>query len=334
MIDSPDFLDQLDQAITRRLAGNHGSEGELDSLLAALDALEALRTAPRLDEKTQSQGRQVFLAQANRILPPIVHERKGRKFGISNLKEFFVMNSFSRVTLIVLMVMLFALSSLSGVVFAAQKSLPAQPLYGLKLASEDIRLSLTTDPATEIALLTEFASHRTQEMAQLATAHRPIPPELPERLVLHLNNALMIAAGMSDPRPSLDQILQMTEAQDKVLTEAYLGMPNDPGLEQAGQYLTIAHGLAELGLNDPAQFRNQILSPTTSPMPTMIPTMMPTMMPSSMPTIMPTMMPTSMSTMMPAAIPTMMPTSMPTMMPPTMPTMMPTMRGGGGGGMP
>jgi len=320
-----DLADRLDEAITRRLAGQHRSEGDLDPLLAGLEALEPLRAAPRLDAETRAQGRQAFLAQAREVLPSVFGRRERRNFiTFLNFKELFVMSRLSRVAVAVLVVVL-AFGGVSATAFAAQASLPAEPLYGLKLITEDVRLSLTADPAAEVTLLTELAARRTDEMVRLAAAHRPIPSEVPARLEAHLAQALAVAAGLSVPQPSLEQIRLMVEAQSAALAQARSIAPNDSSLEQAGQHLDRARALTEMGLTDPAQLRGQMSGQSTPPMPTEMP--MSTMQPTSMP--MPTLQPSAMP--MPTMQPTDMP--MPTMQPSAMP--MPTgMPGGGGGGMP
>ncbi len=219
-----------------------------------------------------------------------------------------------------------------AIVFAAQSSLPADPFYSLKLAVEDARLSRTSDPADSITLSTEFAAQRIDEMARLAAIQLPIPPELLARLDSHLAQALWNAAGLDTPQASLEQILKMTETQSMILAQARSMAPNDPNLEHAAQYLEIARNLAQTGLTDPMQFREQMFGQNVSPIP---PSALPSAMPSMMPSAMPTMMPSVMPTMMPSAMPSMMPSAMPTMMPTMLPTGMPGGgMGGGGGGMP
>jgi hypothetical protein len=333
-------------------------QADHDPLPAELDVLNALRVVPTPDSKMQREGRQAFLAQANKVLYPVVANRKKRHvINFPNIKkEFFAMPRILQVVIVVVLGILMTLGSVSATAFAAQDSLPTGPLYGLKIVTEDTRISLASKSESAIGLLTEFAARRVN--AQLAAAHLPISPEVLARLDKHLNLALFMSAGLDQPQASLEQILQMTETQSITLAHARSMSPNDPILEQAVQHLEIVRSLAKSGLMDPGQFRILMLgqntpsvAPSTMPsnmpttMPTMMPTTMPTMMPSAMPTMMPTSMPTmmppAMPTMMPPAMPTMMPTSMPTMMPSAMPTAMPTMMSTampttmpGGGGMP
>jgi len=361
MIDSND---RLDEAIARRLAGPSPQENDPDPLLAGLDQLDALRDVPPLDLQAAAHGKRVFLTRAREILLPTPNRRQ-KRMGIPflNFKEMFAMSHTARVmTAMLLAIVLLVFGGGGATVFAAQSSLPAEPLYGLKIAVEDARLSSTSDPAASVSLSTEFAARRIDEMIKLAAAQRLIPPELLTRLDLHLTQALWNAARLVSSQSALEQIRQMTETQSMALAQASSMAPSEPGLEQAAQYLETARSLADVGLTDPMQFRNLMLAPNIpimppsgtptmiptsmptgmptmptrmpSAMPSMMPSVMPTMMPSAMPTTMPTsmptMMPTAMPTMMPTMMPTAMPTMMPTMMPTAMPTMMPTMPGGGG----
>jgi hypothetical protein len=312
-----------------------------DPLPAELDVLNALRVVPTPDPKMQREGRQAFLAQANKVLHPVAVNRKRRHvINFPNIKkEFFAMPRILQVVMVVVLGILMTLGSMSATAFAAQDSLPTGPLYGLKIVTEDTRISLASKSESAIGLLTEFATRRVNEMAQLAAAHLPISPEVLARLDKHLNLALFMSAGLEEPQASLEQISQMTETQSITLAQAQSLSPNDPILEQAGQHLEIVRSLAESGLMDPGQFRILMLgqnapSVTPSAMPSNMPTIMPSAMPTMMPTSMPTMMSTAMPSNMPSAIPTMMPTTIPTMMPSAMPTAMPTTMPGGSGGMP
>ena len=330
-----DLDDRLDAAVARRTAQQRRPEGDLEPLLAGLDTLEALRAAPALEAETLAQGRQAFVAQARTLFQPVSPVPARRPLGwMFNLaraigpKEHSPMKLFLRLALVLTLVF----GGATATAFAAQDSLPAEPLYAVKLITEDLRLSLTADPIAEISLLTEFAARRAQEMAQLASAHRAIPAEVTMRLESYLAQALTLAAELNAPQPSLAQIRQMTEAQSQVMAQARSLAPDEKELELAEQHLAQARMLADLGLTDPARFREQMrgsstpMAPTTVPNSTQMPTLMATGMPTDMPMptmgstdmLMPTMRPTDMP--MPTGMPQ--PTMRPTDMP--MPTMRPT----------
>lgn len=60
----------------------------------------------------------------------------------------------------------------TGVAYASQTALPADPLYRLKIALEDLQLTLSSDEAAESYLLLQFIQRRVDEMAGLAELQR------------------------------------------------------------------------------------------------------------------------------------------------------------------
>ncbi len=57
---------------------------------------------------------------------------------------------------------------LAGATSAAASSLPGDPLYGLKRASEEVRLALTFDDVARTQLLSELTDRRLEELAEIA----------------------------------------------------------------------------------------------------------------------------------------------------------------------
>ena len=64
-----------------------------------------------------------------------------------------------------------------GVGQAAAASLPGEPLYGLKLAAEQARLELTSDPEARAELATELAENRLGEIAQMVAEGQAVDGE-------------------------------------------------------------------------------------------------------------------------------------------------------------
>jgi len=60
----------------------------------------------------------------------------------------------------------------AGATSAAASSLPGDALYGLKRATEDVRLALTVDDVARTQLLSELTDRRLEELAEIAK-HRP-----------------------------------------------------------------------------------------------------------------------------------------------------------------
>ena len=61
---------------------------------------------------------------------------------------------------------------LAGATSAAASSLPGDPLYGLKRATEDVRVALTFDDVARTQLLSDLTDRRLEELAEVAK-HRP-----------------------------------------------------------------------------------------------------------------------------------------------------------------
>ena len=61
-------------------------------------------------------------------------------------------------------------------VAAAQNSQPDQPLYGIKVMSENVRQELAADPQMNFQLALNFANRRAEEIALMLEAGR-VPPE-------------------------------------------------------------------------------------------------------------------------------------------------------------
>jgi Domain of unknown function (DUF5667) len=57
---------------------------------------------------------------------------------------------------------------LAGATSAAASSIPGDALYGVKRATEDVRLALTFDPLARTQLLSEMTDRRTEELAEIA----------------------------------------------------------------------------------------------------------------------------------------------------------------------
>ncbi len=146
----------------------------------------------------------------------------------------------------------------AGLAYAAQGSLPAEPLYAVKLVTEDLQLAFAGDPAAKVDVLTELAGRRVQEMVALANKHQAAQPAVADRLQSQLNQALAAAAGLDDPRPALNAIQRMAAAAAPALEAARQAAPDDPSLLRAEQTLVQAWALTQAGLTDMQQFRNQM----------------------------------------------------------------------------
>ncbi|MBL8056277.1 MAG: hypothetical protein JNK29_06235 [Anaerolineales bacterium] len=254
-----EFAERLDAA----LAGHAAPDPETAPLLAAVHVLEPLRAIPPRPAAAEQAGRQAFLNEAaalrgqrpaRAVSPGPAARPTGWKLNLFR-KELSPMN----VLVTLVLVASLTLGGAGATVYAARDSLPNAPLYGVKLAAEDLRLELGRSPQTQLTTLLELTQTRAQEMLRLAQAGEAVPPVVASRLQTHLAAALHEAAQLGDPEltEALLQIEQQTRTQLQILAQARQSAPGDPGLQLAEQALLQARVLAQWGEGAPAQFRTQ-----------------------------------------------------------------------------
>ncbi len=147
-------------------------------------------------------------------------------------------------------------------ILAAQSSLPNQPLYGLKLASADVRADLPTGNRTQLDLAMDFADLRLQEALQLAAEGKPIPATLWELMENHLNLGLYTATGLNDEQLH-QQLLQMQSRLETAMQRS-AQLKSDSRYGNANDHiqaiLQSKYQLVSNGLMDPTAFRQYMQS--------------------------------------------------------------------------
>jgi hypothetical protein len=228
--------------------------------------LASLRPTPQRDAAVAAHGREQFLLQAEEMALPVSPAQKMRHTGWKQ----FLTNLFSprkeRVKMITIINFLVAFMLVCGgsglTAVAAEGSLPDSPLYAVKLFTEDIRLALTTESQTRLELNLEFANRRTEEIQLMVQAGKIPPDSVPDRLQLHLNNSLQLAAGMDDEHmaQALNQIRQEIQSQMEQMQQIQANASVDAAqlLTRTRDMLQDRLRLTEQGLSDPDQLRLQI----------------------------------------------------------------------------
>ena len=177
----------------------------LRPLLQLVAALEPLQSVQFPSDEAQVQDRNAFLADISRwqlqaVSPTRLERLKGwitrirprqGRYSASGPKEMPLMNS-----VIVRFAALFVLglALIAGTVAASASSLPASPLYPVKLVVEDARLALSSDPSHTAALHLELAQERVWEMTQMVSSGDEPGQDIVTRLENHLQNAVVAAA--------------------------------------------------------------------------------------------------------------------------------------------
>jgi hypothetical protein len=140
---------------------------------------------------------------------------------------------------------------------AAQDALPKDWLYPVKLATEELQLSLTNDPSQQVALLEDWADRRVLEMEQVAQSGDAVPLETALRLKTQLSEALRLAAQLQDPEllPLLQQLQTRLEIHLRTMQQLRIADPTGAALQTAEQAMTQTRAEVQGALEDPATFR-------------------------------------------------------------------------------
>lgn len=148
-------------------------------------------------------------------------------------------------------------------VSATQDDLPNEPLYPVKIWTEDLSLQFQNNPEALVTRLMELSQVRVQEMVQLAENGENIPDVVQLRLEQHIQQALQICVNMDDPtlERTLLQIRDRLQEQDRDLEQLQLHTQDQIQLlTQTRTLLQERLRLVDEGLVDPAMFRIQVQS--------------------------------------------------------------------------
>ena len=234
-------------------------ERELSRLLQVLNDV-----SPR-DPRAQAQGRAQFLSRAEQIAqagvavsPRAPLRHKEWNIQIPWRKEPIRMNVLA--TLILMVSLLFGGAGVT--VAAAQGSAPDQPLYEIKLASEDARLQLTAREQTRLDLAMAFAERRIEEIDGLIRAGKTIPEWLVARWEQQVEFALRQAAEAGDESMTMElaRLRERLQSQLQRVEQWALAAPapEEAQLLRVQSRLQTRLRLVEEGIADPAGYRARV----------------------------------------------------------------------------
>jgi hypothetical protein len=163
-----------------------------------------------------------------------------------------------------------------GTVYAAQNSLPDEPLYAVKLAGEDLQLAFTRDTEARISLLTAFAGRRVDEATVLALRGEPVPDDLVALMDAYVVEVFALADGLDGA--SRQAARAGIQLQERDLDQCRTGPAADLDFEPARNMNQ--HGINP-GDDDSAELTTGISEPITptvsiTPTVTITPTITPT----------------------------------------------------------
>jgi len=169
-----------------------------------------------------------LIAGAARVREALWARRRSDRAG---RPRWFVRLAWSALALLLLLVV-----TTTGTALAAESSLPGQPLYPVKRASEAIRLALTWQTEGRAWLQIEFAERRLAEVAAVC-GEGECPTDLLDDLGVQTQEAQEEVARLPVDKSAalLDRMVALTGHQEQVLSRILETAPDaaHPGLERA-----------------------------------------------------------------------------------------------------
>jgi hypothetical protein len=239
------------------------AEGELDEYGKRVFA--PLRSTIPLDPQVAAAEKAIFLLRCENLqqgLIPgssVVHaEREQGRLNALRRKQPL---SLFKALIATMLVLIFLVGS-SITVFAAQSSLPGQPLYTIKSWSEDIRLSMTFSTKAKLNLTLDYTNRRLDEISSLITRGKALNDRGSERLQNELDHALELASKLDDPqmRSALGLIKRQAENQGMTIEELISKLPAQagPAIIHLQERLDEQVELTTIGELDPKAFRLEV----------------------------------------------------------------------------
>lgn len=236
-------------------------QNEIDPRL--MKKLGLLQISPERNPENEKNGMTAFVQEAQKYAE-VVTTSKNRRHNqwMYVLQSLFMTNRkeqspmFSTLATILLIAAL-VLGGGGATVAAAQNSQPDQPLYGVKLFSEDFRMGLSTNPQAEYQLALEFTNRRSEEIRTMAQAGNTPPETVQMRYQNQVEQAIQFAADLPDDQAvsALQQVQTRLQTQQQALAN---GAPRtEAALLKTRQMLQERLQWIQAGLHDPASLREQ-----------------------------------------------------------------------------
>jgi len=210
---SREFDNVLDECLERLLAKGETVEQCLRSFPERADELEPLlETALAAKKASAIQPRPEFRDRARYQFYSALQERERKRS-----RPFFSWGWQTRWVAAVAIVLVLLLAG-SGTVAAASGSMPDEPLYPVKLATEQVQLVLTPSALGKAELYAKLADKRVLEIASMAGKNKP---EKIERAAQRLNTHLTKIAALASTQevtagvamaPAVEEALVVEEA--------------------------------------------------------------------------------------------------------------------------
>jgi hypothetical protein len=251
--------EQFEQALQQASQGQ-AVEGRLAPLVQTASQVMILSVAPPPPPHGLTPGRQRFLAEAARLRA----ERAPRRPLLAGAVRL--------ATALAVIAILFGV--VLGSAQAAADSLPGQHLYGVKLATEQIRLALTSQPESRAALEQALAEERLDEIVALLKRKQVIGAAVSSHAVRQLEQALAASAQLQDAAAAqaLQQLAEAIRQREQAMLST-AGESPEPSVRQLLREMERVRQEAQAGEGDPEGLRQRLrqgtpAEPTVLPGPT------------------------------------------------------------------
>ena len=237
---------------SQRASREEAVEDRLDPVVHTAQQVMILSETPPPPPHGLAPGRQRFLAEAARLRA----ESRGNPLWLPPRRQLFG-GAMRLATALAVIAILFG--AVVGTTQAAAGSLPGQPLYGVKLATEQIRLALTSQPASRAAVQQSLAEERLDEIVALLGRRQAVGSSVSNRATRQLEQALEASAQLEDATAAqaLQQLAEAIRQREQAMLGAASESPEPPVQELLRQMERVRQE-AHAGQGDPAGLRHRL----------------------------------------------------------------------------
>jgi hypothetical protein len=224
--------------------------------------LESLQDIPERDLQASHVGRENYMAQVRSLKPrrALSRARQGKPLG-----QRTWVTRFAAVAAVIVV----ALSSLGGTIYAAQAAQPDDLLYGVKTFTEQVQIMLEADPEDKLDLYVSFANRRMEEIHNQAAAGEQVSERALALLEQHTLKMMEQAAKLDESglNKALQQIEENLQQQNQMMAELGQEHPQEgpPGLLHAQERIRERLEIVRNGLKEPEGFRERMRIEPTEP---------------------------------------------------------------------
>ncbi len=244
------------------------NKSDFDPELAS--RLEILNNIPARNIQKEEAGKTAFLQEAlsyrTLITKPVTPRHTGwmHRFSQSYIrfrKEHSLMST-AIATILIITSLVFGAGG--ATVVAAQSSLPDEPLYGVKLWSEDVRLDFITDPTTDFQLALEFENRRAEEIVTLLNSGYVPSTDVLSKYQEQINQTIQYGLHLNDDQSM--QGLALVRSRLVIQQQNILQVKNGSTTEALNTQLKLQQMIQERiqavenGIVDPVMLREQLRS--------------------------------------------------------------------------